>query len=395
MHVKSHVVTLERCDKVADMAAKKTRRRSWGTLRTMRNGRVQASYVADNGIRYYAPQTFCAKIDAEGWLAQERKLVEWGEWTPPESRAVARATAALTLDEYSEQWLAQRDLAPKTRALYRDLLHGRILPGLGERPLREISTQDIRGWWIELLSRGTPTRNTHAYQLLKAMFNTARADRLVSENPCQEKAAGRPPKPRNVESLTPAELQKVAESCPEEYRAAVLVASWCGLRFGELIELRRSDVHDDGKTMAVKIRRQATRIDNKIVVGPPKTEAGIRNVTVPPHVAKMLREHMSRYTGKAPDALVFTTTRGLRLSTTAFTKSVKRGFASVGKPSMRVHDLRHVGATMAAQAGATTKELMARIGHSSVNASMRYQIAAQDRDRQIAQRLSELAENSG
>lgn len=79
---------------------------------------------------------------------------------------------------------------------------------------------------------------------------------------------------------------------------------------------------------------------------------------------------MSRYTGRGPEAFVFTTTRGQRLSTTAFTKSVKKGFASVGKPGMRVHDLRHVGATMVSQAGATTKELMGRVGHSSVNASM-------------------------
>ena len=75
----------------------------------------------------------------------------------------------------------------------------------------------------------------------------------------------------------------------------------------------------------------------------------------------------------------------------AFTKPIKQGFASVGKPDMRVHDLRHVGATLAAQAGATTKELMARIGHTTPAMAMRYQIAAQERDAVIAERLSELA----
>lgn len=393
MHIKSHVVTSVRCVKVATMATKKVaRRRSWGTLRVMRNRRIQASYVGENGTRYYAAHTFGAKIDAEGWLADERKLIELGEWTPPDTRASARAAALITLREYSEQWLAHRDLAPKTRALYRDLLKGRILPDLGDTAMRDISSQDVRVWWAELSNKETPTRNTHAYQLLKTMFNTALADRVVSENPCQNKVAGRPPKPRTVESLTPVELQKVAEACPEEYRVAVSVASWCGLRFGELIELRRKDIYVSKKSTVIKVRRQATRVDNKLVVGPPKTGAGVRDVTVPPHVAKLLGEHMSRYTGRGPEAFVFTTTRGQRLSTTAFTKSVKKGFASVGKPGMRVHDLRHVGATMAAQAGATTKELMARIGHSSVNASMRYQIAAQDRDRQIAEALSRMAE---
>lgn len=88
---------------------------------------------------------------------------------------------------------------------------------------------------------------------------------------------------------------------------------------------------------------------------------------------------------------MFTTTRGRHLSTTAFTKSVKKGFAAVGKPDMRVHDLRHVGATLAAQAGATTKELMSRLGHTTPGMATRYQIAAQERDVKIAEAMSKLA----
>jgi integrase len=89
---------------------------------------------------------------------------------------------------------------------------------------------------------------------------------------------------------------------------------------------------------------------------------------------------MAVHTRRGPESFVFTTTRGRRLSQTAFTKAVKAGFASVGKPGMRVHDLRHVGATLAAQA----KEL-------TPGMAMRYQIAAAERDAVIAERLSELA----
>jgi integrase len=116
---------------------------------------------------------------------------------------------------------------------------------------------------------------------------------------------------------------------------------------------------------------------------------------VPPHVAEMLWAHMDAHTGKSPESFVFTTTWGGRLTKGAFTKTIKQGFASVGKPDMRVHDLRHVGATYAARAGATTKELMARIGHTSPVMAMRYQIAAADRDAVIAERLSELAGAQG
>lgn len=356
----------------------------------MRNGTVQASYVADDGRRYYATHTFDNRTDAEGWLARERQLIELGGWSPPESRAAAKAMVGVTVREYAETWLTQRDLTPKTRALYRDLLNSRIYPALGDEILAAITPATVRAWWVGL-GKKTPTRNTHAYQLLKAIFNTAIEDKRVTENPCQIKTAGRPPKAREVQSLTPAELVTVAEAVPEIYRAAVPVAAWCGLRFGELIELRRKDVHVTGERMVLKIRRAATVVDNTLVVGAPKSEAGIRDVTVPPHVADILRAHMKAHTGQGPEAFVFTTTRGRRLSRTAFTKSVKQGFANVGKPDMRVHDLRHVGATLAAQAGATTKELMSRIGHTTPAMAMRYQIAAQERDAIIAEKLSELA----
>jgi integrase len=387
-------------------AKKKNLRRTWGTLRDLPSGNIRASYTADDGLVYYATRSFSTKMDAEAWLADERKLLDRGEWTPPRDRAAVKSFAGLTVREYAEKWmdpdyrmqkLPDRELRAKTHALYTRLLDTRILPGLGDEPLRAITPEKVNAWWFSL-GKNTPTTNTQSYQLLKAIYNTAVKEKAAMQNPCQNDKAGKPPKPRDVKPLTPAELVKVAESVPETYRAAVAVAAWCGLRFGELIELRRKDIHSDGERMTLKIRRAATvvhdkqaKVHNTLVVGPPKTDAGMRSVTVPPHVAEILRAHMKAYTGKGPESFVFTTTKGLRLSQTAFTKTLKNGYASVGKPDMRVHDLRHVGATLAAQAGATTKELMSRIGHTTPAMAMRYQIAAQERDAAIADKLSELA----
>ena len=64
---------------------------------------------------------------------------------------------------------------------------------------------------------------------------------------------------------------------------------------------------------------------------------------------------------------------------------------AAGRPDLRFHDLRHTGAVLAAATGATLAELMARLGHSTVAAAMRYQHAAADRDKAIAEALSKLA----
>ena len=67
----------------------------------------------------------------------------------------------------------------------------------------------------------------------------------------------------------------------------------------------------------------------------------------------------------------------------------------MGLSGVRFHDLRHTAGTLAARTGATTKELMARFGHSSPRASMIYQHAAADRDRLIAERLDVMTVEAG
>ena len=69
-----------------------------------------------------------------------------------------------------------------------------------------------------------------------------------------------------------------------------------------------------------------------------------------------------------------------------------RAREAAGRPDLRWHDLRHSGAVWAAQTGATLAELMNRLGHSTAGAALRYQHAAEERDAEIARRLSKMAE---
>ena len=377
------------------MARARAKRRSFGKLRQLPSGRWQASYLdpAGSGVRYTAPHTFDAKIDAEGWLSGERRLIELGGWKPPSERAETKAAALVKFRDFADQWLAERSLTPKTKALYRDLLDSRILPVLGDEYLTDLTPALIRTWHAGLGSK-TPTRTAHSYQVLRTILNTAVDDGLIAENPAKIKSAGRPPKRRKLEILTPAELEAVAAAItPPNYRAAVLLAAWGALRFGELIELRRKDVVKANGVTVLRVRRAAVLVDGKIIVGTPKTDAGTRDVVLPPHVAEILDEHLKKYAGRGPENLVFRTTRGTRLSQSAFTKAFKDALPA-GK-NVRVHDLRHTGAVLAAQSGATTRELMDRLGHTTPTQAMRYQHAAEGRDAELAAAMSRLAGGSG
>ncbi|ASJ79548.1 integrase [Mycobacterium phage Kalnoky] len=366
-------------------------RRGWGSLRTQRSGRVQASYISPvDGQRYFGPRNYDNRMDAEAWLANEKRLIDNEQWTPPAERAKKAAADSVTVEEYTTRWLKERDLAEGTRELYKTHARKRIYPVLGDTAVSEMTPALVRAWWAGM-GKDYPTARRHAYNVLRAVMNTAVEDKLLSENPCriEQKA----PQERDVEALTPEELEIVAAEVQEHYRIAVYILAWTSLRFGELIEIRRKDIMDDGETMKFRVSRGAARVGQKIVVGNTKTVRSKRPVTVPPHVAAMVREHMQDRTkmNKGPEALLVTTTQGQRLSKSAFTRSLKKGYAKIGRTDLRVHDLRAVGATYAAQAGATTKELMVRLGHTTPRMAMKYQMASEARDEAIAEAMSRLA----
>jgi integrase len=101
------------------------------------------------------------------------------------------------------------------------------------------------------------------------------------------------------------------------------------------------------------------------VAGEPKTDAGHRTVTLPAAIAAALEEHLEKHVAASLDALVFSTSSGGYLARSNWDSTFRRAADAIGLPAVRPHELRHTGATLAAATGATTKELMRRLGHSS------------------------------
>ncbi len=230
------------------MAAKK-REAGSGTVRQLPSGRWQARFRGPDRIMRPAPVTFDTKLDAGGWLKAQTRDVDRGVWTAPDPQ---RRQRPQTLGQYAEVWLAQRELKPRTRALYRGLLHDLILPGLGDAHLDQITPTSVRNWYATL-DPDIPTRRAHAYSLLRSIFTTAVADDLRADNPCRIRSAGTAKKKHQTRPATLGELEVAVGAMPPRYRAMVLVAAWCGLRFGELAELRRQDV--DLQTGVVHVQR--------------------------------------------------------------------------------------------------------------------------------------------
>jgi integrase len=361
-------------------------RRDFGTVRLLPSGRWQARYRHPRtNERIVAPTTFKMKGDATRWLAGIQRDIERGTWIDPEWGEV-------TLREYATSWLAQRTLRPRTVELYQGLLDRYILPPLGRTALGDLSPREVRSWHVALLKRGTPGPVTvaKAYRLLRTICETALSDELIARNPCNLRGAAVEHSPERP-VLSVAEVELLAGAIEERYAALVLLAAWCGLRLGEALALTRVDVNlEEG---SVSIDKSAAELKSgERIVGPPKTKAGIRKVFVPPHVVPVMAGHLARFSGPGPSDLVFTGTQGQPLRRASLYTAWSRATKKVEMSGVRIHDLRHTGATLAAATGASTKELMNRLGHASSDAALRYQHATRDRDAAIADALSKLVE---
>jgi len=329
-----------------------------------------------------APATFTAKSAATLWLAKQQTLIAEGRLNP--------AAANLTFEEYARAWLAGRKLKESTRTLYGRQMEKALVPHWGAVKLADITPSKVRSWHEALLT-DKPAERAHVYALFRTILNTAWREDLIPSNPCRVQGAGSTRRAKPIRPATLEEVTVIVSELEDRLRPMVLLGAWCALRFGEVTELRRRDL--DLRSGIVRVERGVTWLTGAPIVDTPKTDAGRRDVAIPPHLLPVLDRHLAEYVGPGPDALLFPLEvgGGIQLSPHRFRWTFARAKTAAGRPDLTFHALRHTGAVLAAASGATVAELMARLGHTSPQMAMRYQHAAVDRDRVIADALSRLA----
>jgi len=372
-------------------------RRAFGRLERLASGRYRAGYTGPDGRLYRAPATFDARDDAVAWLSARRIEIQLELWAPEAASRAAAKRAVPTFREYADLWVVNRktrgrELRPTTRQQYQLLLATYICPTFGDERLDRITADDVTNWY-DALAPGKETARAQAYSLLRTILGSAASERpkpLIPYNPAHIRGAGNVKRAHKVRPASLQELETIVEALPDRYKLMALLAAWCAMRFGELAELRRGDI--DLRTNRVSITRGVVRVGGEFVVGPPKSDAGVRDVAIPPHLVAAVKQHLKDYTGRAKDALLFPAAAdsNAHMAPSTLYKVYYPARKAAGREDLRWHDLRHTGAVLAAQTGATLAELMGRLGHSTPGAAMRYQHAAADRDAEIARRLSAL-----
>ena len=356
-------------------------RRRFGAVRRLPSGRWQARYWDGTGARIGAPTTFATKGDAQRWLAAAETDMGRGDWHDPRLGNVP-------FGEWAEQWLAVKTphLQESTADLYSYLLRRHICPRFGLVQVGRITTVDIGAWLATLHSTHlSPNTVAKAYRMLKGVMDGAVNAGLIARSPCTIKGAGTE-REEEMQVATPEQVAALAAAVGPRWEAIVFAAAYSGLRWGELAGLRRRDINFEANTISVT--RKLGEVNGNLSFSSPKSAAGRRTVGIPSFVARSLAMHIDLYALPGDDGLVFPSADGALMRRSNFRRRVwEPATAEVGMTGFRFHDTRHTAATLAAASGASLKALMARIGHASARAALRYQHVIDGQDADIVRYL--------
>src|SRR4051794_13619965 len=350
-----------------------------------------------DGTRY--SRSFGTKMDSEAWLAAERSLIDREEWSPPAARRMAaerreRDAVRNTVGAFARRYLVERDLRPTTVRSYQTLLDSRILPYFGEMPLRDVTLSEVKRWRASL-DPETVSSNAAAYRLLRSILAAAEEEELIDRAPPKIRGAGSARVRRVAKPATFEEIETITAAMPPRLRLLIVLGAYVGLRQGELLELRRSDI--DGISGRIHVTR---KVDKDVtpgadgacfrcgrVISSPKTASGVRTVHVPPPLLTVLQRHLLEHAATGPEGLLFPGDRTDHMSARYLMDRYRPAREAAGRPDLTIHHLRHTALTMAGQHGATAAELQARAGHASQAAMAIYQHATLDRDKALAEKI--------
>lgn len=362
------------------MPAKARSRRQFGSIRKLPSGNYQASYLDGAGERVTAPTTFKKSKEADAWLAGIQSDRVRGVLRQPSGKGK-------TFGSYAAKWLRDH---PTTKQSTRDAYEHRlgfILPTFANKLLLEIDQEQVREWYAKIGREHGQSLQRNTYMLLHAILATAEEDTVIPYNPCRIKSARNFTPVRKHVLLTPQEIMTVAKLVIPRYYALVIILAVTGLRYGELMGLRRKDIDLAEGTIEV-CRQRRWRRGTGWYDGPVKSKLSERVIHLDEREVRVLADHLDNFVGAGPEALVFTTSGGSSICNKQLNQMLRRAGKRIGRPDIHAHLFRHTNATQGQRAGGTSRDVSTRLGHTE-DVDKLYQHTDAAQDRMLATALSD------
>lgn len=310
--------------------------------------------------RYVASRTFSRKRDAQEWERRQVESLRSGVWSDP-------AAGDKPVKEWCEIWLAaQPARQPATERKIRGVIAKQIAETFARRPLVSVRPSEVQAWAADLSRTHSPATARHSLGVLRRVFDYAVRDGVIQRNPAAgirlSKVQGNDPRP-----LTHHDLWRLAgQLTGARDRLLVLVAGYCGLRWGELAALQWADVDLQSRTL--RVARAYSEEAPRGEFSPVKDHQA-RTVPIPAILASELAEYKAH---SNPTGLVFPSVNGTPLRNRNWRRDVFD--SAVEKLGLRItpHNLRDTAASLAIQEGASVVAVARLLGHESAATTLNH-----------------------
>lgn len=339
------------------------------------DGRFMARYTVQTAEGPKRKTIYGAKYgDVERKLAEARGDA---------ARGIIFDTKGQTVGEFLAGWLedvVKPDKTHRTYTTHRQQVRSHVAPALGRVKLDALRKAHVDSLYSGLLRDGlAPSSVRRVHAVLHAALEEAVRGDLIPRNPA---AHANKPKVRQAERepLDTEQAGKLLQAARgDRYEALYVLCLMAGLRQGEALGLKWSDIDLEGKAGTLTVNRQLQRVrrdgdkSGKLEFSEPKN-ASRRTVGLPQRAVDALRCHRKRQSEERlragalweDNGLVFTTTTGTPIDAqNVVNRSFKPLLKRAGLPSIRFHDLRHSCLSLLAQRGEPIRDLQALAGHST------------------------------
>lgn len=329
----------------------KRRANGEGSIRKRKDGRWEGRYTAGRDPETGKPiyRNVLGRTQAETKTKLKRAIQES---TEVDTVRAEQYTVGQWMDVWFENY-AKIKVRPSSHQTYKGYIENHIKPNIGKAPLNKLSSLQLQELYKKLLSRGrvdrieakgqpkglSPKTVRNIHQVISSAMDFAKSQRLIAVNPTDGCAL---PKLEHHEMKTiPAEqltsfLREAKESGVFEMYYIELAT---GLRRGELLGLKWEDI--DLQQGTLRVQRQVSRIDGKVVEAPLKTKNSYRTISLGADAVGILKEQRKKCGGSE---YVFPSPAGGPISPDSVLQMLHRVLKRAGLPKVRFHDVRHSSA---------------------------------------------------
>ncbi|ETT24958.1 integrase family protein [Rhodococcus rhodochrous ATCC 21198] len=334
---------------------------------TAKGPRYKVRYMKPDGSQG-SKSGFTTAEAARDWASRVEVKKSDGEYIDPRH-------GRRTVDELAPAWLAAKKskLKPSAYGPLESAWRIHVQPRWGHRQLASIEVSDVEEWVTELVTEVRDPRNPdvvlkksasattviRAHSVLAGILDRAVRDRKLAANKARDVENLPRKTPKRKIYLTHEQVAAMAEAAGQ-WGTLVHLLAYCGLRWGEAVGLRVSDL--DMLRRRVNVSRNAVQVGARIALGTTKSNKP-RSIPIPRFLLEELAEQVR---GKPRDALVFPGPDGDYLRRPNSERGWFRAAArKAGADELTPHDLRHTAASLAVSAGANVKAVQRMLGHES------------------------------